>query len=365
MPGEMPVSRRSRGPDAARALGDGVKWDMVRVALDEQYALGGQLSPQSFPLLPGLFAELDADGSGRITRQEYEQLGKIAPHIRLAVEFDPPPAAGDPKPAAATESAQPTAARPPRLTLLGLCPELEAIRRRTVELPGRLLVQLGDLSLLFYTNDLVGGGDYEARAKQLLESLDADKNGYLESKEVPEEAQAQLARFEAVDTDEDGKVYAGEIVAFLSQQQAALRAQVHARAGDRDDPLFAALDVSGDDRLDGREIEAALDRLRALDANGDGKVSVDEIPAAMYVAFAQGSLENPDALFAPPALAGRGPADGSPRWFTSMDTSRDGLVSRREFLGTPRQFSQLDANGDGFVDPTEANQAEAAPAASQ
>ena len=355
MPGEMPTRNRRRGPDAAKLLGDYAQWDMIAVNLDEQYALGARLTPASFPLLPHLFEQLDANHDGRIVRQEYQNLNQVPAHVRLAVEFDPP------KPAAAADapSGEPAAAMPsvPQLKLVALCRELEAIKRGVYEQQGRLLVQLGEMSLMLYASDLVGGADYEARAKQLLDSLDADKNGYLESKEVPEQAQAQLARFEAVDTDEDGKVYSGEIVAFLGQQQAALRAQIHAKAGDREDPLFATLDENGDDRLDGREIEAAADRLATLDRDGNGQISVDEIPAGMFVGFARGSLENQDALFAPPTIASRIPPAEAPRWFTSMDTSRDGLISRREFLGTPEQFASLDANQDGFVDAGEAKSA--------
>ena len=353
MPFEAPTRNRRRGPDAANLLGDFSRWDMIAVNLDEQYALGGRLSPASFPLLPQLFQQLDANGDGRIVRKEYENLNGVPAHMRLAVEFDPPKPvdaegapAGDPVPPL------------PQLKLVSLCAELEAIKLSVWQQPGRLLVQLGDLSLMLYAGDLVGGADYEARAKQLLESLDADKNGYLEAKEVSEEAQAQLVRFEAVDTDLDGKVYSGEIVAFLAQQQAALRAQVHAKAGDRDDPLFAALDDNGDDRLDGREIEAAADRLALLDRNGDELIGVNEIPAAMFVGFARGSLENQDVLFAPPTIASRTPAADAPRWFTSMDTSRDSLISRREFLGTAEQFARLDANQDGFVDAGEAKSTE-------
>ncbi len=361
MPGEMPSRNRRRGPSAAKLLGDHAGWDMIAVDLDEQYALGGRLSPASFPLLPKLFEQLDANKDGRVARQEYQNLNQVPAHIRLAVDYDPPqPAEGSGE--AAADPAAAMAARLPKLRLVALCPELEAMHPGVFEQPGRLLVQLGDMSLMLYAADQVGGADYEARAKQLLESLDADKNGYLESKEVPEQAQAQLARFEAVDTDEDGKVYTGEIVTFLTQQQGALRAQVHAKAGDRDDPLFAALDINGDDRLDGREIEAAGDRLKMLDRDGNGQIAVDEIPSAMFVGLARGSLENQDALFIPPSIASGAPAADAPRWFTSMDTSRDGLISRREFLGTAEQFAKLDGNQDGFVDAGEAKPAASAEA---
>ena len=362
MPGQMPTSRRRVGPAAARLLGEHAPWDMIFVNLSEQYALGARLSSDSFPLLPNLFEQLDADGDGRIVRKEYPQLDQVAAHIRLAAEFDPPPveASADDPGGADSVAAASGNSRLPKLRLVELCPELESLKRAVFDQQGRLLVQFEHMSLMFYASDQVGGADYEARAKQLLESLDTDKNGYLEAKEVPEQAQARLARFEAVDTDEDGKVYTGEIVSFLAQQQAALRAQVHAKAGDRDDPLFAALDANGDDRLDGREIESAADRLKELDEDGNGEIAVDEIPTAMYVGLARGSLENAEALFVPPTIASRAPSGNAPRWFNSMDTSRDGLISRREFLGTDEQFDQLDSNRDGFVAA-----GEAAPAAGE
>ena len=355
MPGMMRESNRRRGPDAAKLLGDRASWDMIAMNLDEQYALGGRLSEASFPLLPRLFGQLDADGDGRVSKKEYRNLDGVSAHIRLAVEFDPPQPAKEQgeRAAEAPPSPQPQS----QIRLVSLCEELEALKTGVFEPPGRLLVQLGDMSLMFYAADQVGGADYESRAKQLLDTLDADKNGYIEEKEVTEAAQGQLPSFAAVDTDADGKVYQGEIVSFLSQQQGALRAQVHAKAGDRDDPLFAALDANGDDRLDGREIEAAPDRLTKLDRSGDGELAGEEIPSAMVVGLARGSLQNQDALFIPPTIASRAPATETPRWFTSMDTSRDGLISRREFLGTIDQFGQLDGNDDGFVDPTEAKPA--------
>jgi hypothetical protein len=42
-----------------------------------------------------------------------------------------------------------------------------------------------------------------------------------------------------------------------------------------------------------------------------------------------------------------------PAWFTAMDTSRDGVISAREFLGTAEQFAALDKNQNGFFEPNE------------
>ena len=124
-----------------------------------------------------------------------------------------------------------------------------------------MTISLGGVMLTFYTNDTMASGDYAARAKQVLDMFDQNKDGYLEASEVPESLQPQLGRFEAVDLDEDGKAYAHEIEAFLAQQQAALKAQIHAKVFDREDLLFAALDADHDDRLDSREIEGAAQRL--------------------------------------------------------------------------------------------------------
>jgi Ca2+-binding EF-hand superfamily protein len=210
------------------------------------------------------------------------------------------------------------------------------------------------MTLTIYTNDTVASEDFEARATQALMMFDANKNGYVEKDEVPEGVQAQFGQFEAIDTDEDGKAFAGEIAAYLSQQQAALRAQIHARASDREDALFAVLDANHDERLDSRELEAAAERLAALDRDGDGLVTSEDIPEAMVIGLARGSLENADALFTPPPVIVRGPAENAPRWFTSMDANSDGAISQREFLGPAEKFAELDADSNGLLDLTEA-----------
>jgi Ca2+-binding EF-hand superfamily protein len=366
MPGEMPSRRRERGPTAARLIASDAKWDMIRVDLDDQYALGGNLNKESFPWTPKLITELDADKNGRITKAEYPLLAKVPAHLRLAVNFGKSAkeqakkevGAGDKKEEDKKEEEKKTedSPQPPspvQIRVVSMCQELQALEPSVTEQSGRLMLKIGGMCLTFYTNDTVAAADFEAQAKQALDMYDADKNGYLEAKEIPADAQTSLGSFEGVDTDEDGKVYPGEIVTYLSQQQAALRSQVHAKAEDREDAFFLVLDENGDEKLDGREIENAPARLKLFDKNGDGEIVGDEIPPAMIVGFSRGSLQNVDALFVMPSLVPRAPAKEVPRWFTLMDTSGDGVISRREFLGEAEQFEKLDANKDGFLDTTE------------
>ncbi|MFN0020960.1 MAG: hypothetical protein ACKVP0_22090 [Pirellulaceae bacterium] len=371
-PGEMPTRRRDRGPTAARLIASDAKWDMIRVDLDDQYALGGNLTPESFPWTPKLFSQLDADKNGRLVKAEYLLLDKVPAHIRLAVNFGRAAGSAEKKKEEGKEEKEGDKKAdepakmdsPVQIKVVKMCGELEALPHSVTEQNGRLTLIMGGMSLTFYTNDTVAAVDFEAQAKQALDMYDADKNGYLETKEIPADAQAAFGSFEAVDSDENGKVYPGEVVAYLSQQQAALRSQIHAKAEDREDAFFLAIDENGDERLDGREIENAPARLKLFDKNGDGEIVGDEIPPAMVIGFARGSLQNVDALFVIPSLMARAPAKEVPRWFTLMDTSGDGVISRREFLGEQVQFEKLDANKDGFLDGAEVKVVDPTPSTS-
>ncbi len=378
-PGMM-TARRRGGQTVVRLLGPHADWDAVKGSLESAYAGERFVRADSFPLTPELFTALDKNGDGRLVKAEYPGLNDVPPHIVVAVNFgkaqspneEKPPREGEaaredetaregeapaePNPAKPAQPSDETPAPPPvpTIRLVSIIPQLAGTEHSVAEQPGRITFRIGGIPFTFYLNDTVAGSDYDAQAKQALMGLDADKNGYLEEKEVPANLAGQLGQLAAVDADENGKVYEDEIVEFLKQQQAGLRAQVHLLASDRDDALFAAVDLDHDQRLDAREIESLPERLAQLDTSGEGELSGDEVPTSLMVGLARGNLENLEGLFTPPPVIARAPAEGTPRWFTSMDANGDGAISHREFLGPAAAFATLDTSGDGLVDAAEA-----------
>jgi Ca2+-binding EF-hand superfamily protein len=362
----MLADRRRRGPDAARLLGPHADWNAVQQSLEQEYGGGRFLRTGAFPTSPELFAALDANHDGRLRREEYSGLNDVPPHLVIAVEFGKRSSETLEKPVREAQRTEETDApadeiatppNQPRLKLISVAPSLGDSASSVVEQPGRLSLSVGGMLLTCYTNDTVASDDFSARAAQTLAMFDQNKDGYLEKNEVPESLQGQLGRFEAVDADEDGKAFPREIEAFFAQQQAGLRAQIHARVTDVEDAVFGALDADHDDRLTSREIEGAGQRLAALDTDGDGRLAPAELPEVLLIGLARGSVETPDATFAPPRILARGPDEHSPRWFTAMDANQDGVISRREFLGSADQFARMDRDQNGLLELGEATSA--------
>ncbi|WP_425615881.1 hypothetical protein NA78x_005813 [Anatilimnocola sp. NA78] len=345
---EMRANRNlgARG-DFARMLGEHANWDSVRAALEEQY--GRTLDAEDFLQRQEVFAHLDADKDGKLSKKEFPALNTFPAHLRMRIDFGA---------AKKTEEGEAPTIPPVTIQLvessLTKQPiDVAAISPEVITMPGRLILRWPGVSLKFVRNDTIAAIDFDTQAQQGLTMYDADANGYLEASEINEQVQAQFGRFEAIDADADGKAQLAEIAAFFRQRQGAQRVQVHARAQDQEDSLFLALDANADERLDPRELEGAAKRLKSLDANADRFITVDELPTEIALAFARGSIENAEQLFAVGPAEVRAPVGNLPPWFAAMDTSRDGVISSKEFLGSAQKFAALDKNQNGFFEPDE------------
>jgi Ca2+-binding EF-hand superfamily protein len=121
----------------------------------------------------------------------------------------------------------------------------------------------------------------------MLMAFDKNKDGKLTKAEVPERLQGLFAR---ADDNKDGVLSADEIKRAAAAQPQPTAGGRGGREGEgrggepggrggppRRDALVAALDQDGDGVLSADEIAAAPAALKKLDANGDGILSLEEI----------------------------------------------------------------------------------------
>jgi Ca2+-binding EF-hand superfamily protein len=120
-----------------------------------------------------------------------------------------------------------------------------------------------------------------------LMAFDRNNDGRLKKDEVPERLQGIFAR---ADDNKDGELTPDEIkkAAAAQPQPTAGGRGERGREGEgrggegrggppRRDVLFAALDQDGDGALSAEEIAAATAALKKLDVNGDGSLALEEL----------------------------------------------------------------------------------------
>jgi len=93
----------------------------------------------------------------------------------------------------------------------------------------------------------------------------------------------------------------------------------------------------------------ARERLMALDANHDGKISKDEFAARGAM---MGGRRGGDA--APASPGGDAPKHDGARMFDRFDANQDGFLDATEINAVlARRFARVDANHDGVLTPDE------------
>jgi Ca2+-binding EF-hand superfamily protein len=231
------------------------------------------------------------------------------------------------------------------------------------------------LSLVLASPALLAAQDEAQRPRResaaLFGQLDTNGDGVLTKDEVPEPRRRLFTRLlTGSDKDKDGKLTRDEFAAGLNDDanrpepagepgtrpagdQPPARGAGRGPTAQRGGPammagvaVLRALDADGDGRISTSEIENAAAALKKLDKNTDGQLTRDEL---------EGSLA--DRPGAPAGPRGRGGAAGRGAMLERLrqfDENGDGKFSKDEL--PPRlqeRFDSLDTNKDGFLNPRE------------
>lgn len=318
----------------------GADWKALFDLLDKRYGKEGKLTAESFPTSPDLVKRLDGNDNGLLEQDELSALQVAEPTLVYEVQLG--------------ESSGPPSSGQLRMNLAHLAgpQSFQGGEVHTLEIPG-VRLQLAS------SNPKPNYGNYDAYATQLLNTYDKDKNGYIDKDELG--TQPQLAQqFATWDANGDGKVYADEIKQSYQKQQIPTWHRVTLSAADQGNSLYSLLDADNNGRLSLREIKGAATRIKTADKNGDGRITLDEIPGTIRFTVARGNgfgggFGQVGGGRSVGGAPGAKPA--GPEWFVRMDKNGDGDITPREFLGEEEQFKKLDANGDGFIDLKEAEAA--------
>jgi Ca2+-binding EF-hand superfamily protein len=164
--------------------------------------------------------------------------------------------------------------------------------------------------------------------------------------------------FDAMDADEDERVFAEEMEDFVTEYTRPASTTCQITLLDTGNGFFQMLDQNADGRVSIREMRGCENTLRAV-ANEEMVINPSQLPKTYRIEIQRGGIglfgrvDRPTAE-APATLLK--PTSG-PVWFQRMDRNADSDLTWDEFLGPREVFHLIDADQDGLIDESEARKA--------
>lgn len=183
--------------------------------------------------------------------------------------------------------------------------------------------------------------------------MDTNGDGKITKDELPEPARERFERMlERADKDGDGAISREEFESLGPPPGAGPRPG-GPRPGFAPGPpigVFRALDADGDGKLSASEIEAASAALKKLDKDGDGEVSFREVLA--LGGPGRGDAPRPEKRRPEGDRPKKRPDGGAfaERVFEKLDANKDGKLTGDELRGPIKErAATLDKDGDGAI----------------
>jgi len=162
----------------------------------------------------------------------------------------------------------------------------------------------------------------------------------------------------ALDTDHDGK--------FSVEEIAAASVGLISLDADHDGQLTSLEYLSIQSDPAANKPDETVQRLMALDKNGDGTLTKDEVPERLQGLFARTDT-NHDGKLTPDEIRASASTQAGPNGrpqrsgeatrmdpvLAAIDTDHDGVLSKDEIAAAPNALKSLDKDGDGQLSASE------------
>lgn len=189
----------------------------------------------------------------------------------------------------------------------------------------------------------------------VFKQIDANGDGQISEDEVPEAKRRLFGRLlRRGDSNGDGKLTAEEFAKAMQDERPEAPPAGAGQAGDQylrflqADPqeAFKRLDANGDGKIELTEVpEQARGRLQQFldyfDANADKALSLEEFRKGHEMLRTQAGIVQPPR---PPMPAGL---------LKVLDTNGDGMLSKEEIAAASESLGKLDLDGDGAISARE------------